>query len=294
MPSRASIWRRPLSWSGLVAWCRRRPLLPLGAGVLVLLIAGRGPLLRAADYHAQRWYGRPLNQVRLQPFIDRAWYRMAHRYIHADVAFPPHKAWLIVLKDENLIEVWASNWWFEPIFIGYYSFRYKGWLGPKLHEDDVQLPEGQYRVSSLEAVDSHYLAAQLDFPNQYDRRQARREQRPVAGRKVFIHGGDPVPGGIAISERAMEELYLLCSGARRRTIQVLIVPVDFRHAARAQSRRIPSPPWQEELYADLAARLAAFPAPPKPLPQEELETLPAPVPGIPEAPRGYAPPNTGR
>jgi hypothetical protein len=264
MTCHPSIWRRPLTWSGVWRWLRERPVVPAGLALLLVLAWWRQSLLAAVDDKAQWWFGRPSNLDRLQPFIRPAWYRMGHRYRNAGVELPPQRVRLIVLKDEQLIELWAASWTNELSFVGYYSFRYTGFLGPKLHDADTQLPEGLYHLTSLEADGPLYLAAHFSYPNKFDRRQAAQDGRLLASGQLFLHAGTPRPGGIAVTERAMEELYTVFSGVHCLQVQMLVVPVDFRHRVAPRDRAIPTPPWVAELYGDLAQQLREYRPPAKP------------------------------
>jgi hypothetical protein len=44
-----------------------------------------------------------------------------------------------------------------------------GTLGPKLVEGDGQVPEGLYRVESLNPNSSFHLALRVNYPNEFDR-----------------------------------------------------------------------------------------------------------------------------
>ncbi|NJN46820.1 MAG: L,D-transpeptidase family protein [Candidatus Competibacteraceae bacterium] len=82
-----------------------------------------------------------------------------------------------------------------------------GTLGPKLCEGDRQVPEGIYRIKSLNPNSAYHLSLELDYPNAFDLRQAERDGRNNPGSAICIHGKAVSVGCLAMGDTAIEELY---------------------------------------------------------------------------------------
>jgi hypothetical protein len=183
--------------------------------------------------------------------------RMRAALARAGLAEAPRRLWLLAVKDERRLELWAET----P---GRARMRVTAWpvlaasgvAGPKLREGDLQVPEGVYRIPLLNPTSAYHLSLKVDYPNARDRTWAARDGRTRLGGQIFIHGNAVSIGCIAIGDAAIEELFWLAATAGKEAFTVVIVPTDLR--------RRPAPavavPWAGELYADLKAELERFPA----------------------------------
>lgn len=131
-----------------------------------------------------------------------------------------------VFKEEKILETWVMNTEskeFVP-FKQYPICKLSGNLGPKLAEGDKQSPEGFYeiRANQMNPWSRHHLSFNIGFPNEYDRAHKR------TGSNIMVHGGCTSVGCYAITDEAMEEVYLLTEAAIANHAKVPIHVFPFR------------------------------------------------------------------
>ena len=115
-----------------------------------------------------------------------------------------------VFKLENEMEVWmqqASGRY--VLFQRYPICNWSGKLGPKLREGDKQAPEGFYVVNArqMNPKSKHYLSFNIGYPNAYDKAHGR------TGMHLMVHGGCNSAGCYAITDDAVQELFILARDA---------------------------------------------------------------------------------
>lgn len=131
-----------------------------------------------------------------------------------------------VFKREQVVEVWArerGTGGFE-LLNSYPVCNLSGRLGPKRREGDLQIPEGFYSIDLLNPWSDYHLSMHVDYPNAVDR--ARSDGRALGG-DIYIHGGCATVGCLPVTDRWIEEIYLIAVQARnvgQRTIPVHIFP----------------------------------------------------------------------
>ena len=187
--------------------------------------------------------------------------RLRPRFRFADVAWPPREAFLVALKDERRLELWARDERDGWRLIRDYRIKgMSGGAGPKLRRGDRQVPEGLYGIEALNPNSAFHLSMKIDYPNARDREQARREGRNDLGGDIFIHGKEASEGCIAIGDNAIEELFVLAGLIGRENVAVLIAPRDFRQRppAGGEGRQ---PAWVVERNGGIAASLMEFQRP---------------------------------
>jgi murein L,D-transpeptidase YafK len=142
---------------------------------------------------------------------------------------PRPKALLLrVFKEERVLEVWAAPAPDGPfVHVGDHAIcASSGGPGPKARTGDGQVPEGLYRVTTLNPWSQFHLSMRLDYPNAADR--ARNPGVPVSalGGEIFVHGNCVTIGCIPIGDEAIEEVYLAALETRGRggQVSVLILP----------------------------------------------------------------------
>jgi murein L,D-transpeptidase YafK len=133
-----------------------------------------------------------------------------------------------------------------------------GRLGPKLRQGDKQVPEGLYRIESLNPNSRFHLALRVDYPNAFDQRQAARDRRSDLGGDIMIHGGAASIGCLAMGDEAAEDLFVLVAEVGKENVEVLLSPVDFRE------QPLPAvagdlQDWTPELHSRIRARLEELP-----------------------------------
>ena len=173
------------------------------------------------------------------------------------ISYPPEHLVLIGLKDERLLEVWAADKENQYRFItSYRILGASGTLGPKLRQGDKQVPEGIYRIQSLNPNSRHHLALRIGYPNELDRQRAQQEGRTNLGGDIMIHGGTGSSGCLAMGDEAAEDLFVLAARTGITNIKVILSPVDFR--IRDVSPETWQLVWVPELYADIREALRLF------------------------------------
>ncbi|WP_419914058.1 2-dehydro-3-deoxyphosphooctonate aldolase [Hoeflea sp.] len=114
-----------------------------------------------------------------------------------------------IFKSSSELELWVQEGERFSLFKTYPICSYSGDLGPKLMEGDRQSPEGFYSVSAgqLNPYSSYHLSFNLGFPNRYDRSHGR------TGSFLMVHGKCVSIGCYAMTDRGIEEIYLIAEAA---------------------------------------------------------------------------------
>ena len=178
--------------------------------------------------------------------------RLAPNFDKIGVVYPPKKMVLVGFKQENRLEVWVSD---PPKLLKSYPIlSASGTLGPKLKEGDMQVPEGLYRIESLNPNSLYHLALRINYPNQFDKSKGKAEKRNDLGCDIMIHGKNCSIGCLAMGDEAAEELFVLAGETGIEDITVILSPVDFR--TRGLPRNMPRiPPWTAKLYDSIKLEL---------------------------------------
>jgi len=176
----------------------------------------------------------------------------------AGLPYPPPEMALVAFKDARTLEVHArapgGGWRFVK---AYRVLAASGQPGPKLKEGDRQVPEGVYRVESLNPNSRFHLSVRLNYPNEFDRRMAQADGRTNLGGDIMIHGNSVSVGCLAMGDEAAENLFVLSALVGKERTRILISPTDFRTAAGGSPSG--APPWVEQLYTTLREELGQFP-----------------------------------
>ena len=185
--------------------------------------------------------------------------RLLPHFARVGVTYPPRAVALVGLKSERRVEVWVSGDGVKFQLLTNYPIRAaSGGPGPKLREGDRQVPEGLYRIASLNPNSLYHLSLRVNYPNDFDRRQAAGEGRTRLGGDIMIHGSDVSIGCLALGDAAAEDLFVLAAETGLKHVEVILAPVDFRVRALPADTK-PLPAWAPELYAALKRALARLP-----------------------------------
>jgi len=136
--------------------------------------------------------------------------------------------YLIALKQERQLEVWLKSELKSTKLCTYPFTGFSGELGPKIIEGDGQIPEGIYKISSLNPNSSYHLSMKIDYPNEYDKAMAKDQNRTNLGSNIFIHGKSVTIGCIPIGDKNIESLFYLVHEIGINRVTALISPQDFR------------------------------------------------------------------
>ena len=209
---------------------------------------------------------------RVSQFSDSVQERLAPLFAAKGVPYPPSKVTLVGLKEERTLQLYAAGTNGQYRLIRSYPIlAASGKSGPKLREGDLQVPEGMYRIESLNPNSRFHLSLRINYPNEGDRAQAKTEGRKNLGGDIMIHGNAVSIGCLAMGDTAAEELFVLAARTGLRNVQVILSPVDFR------VRQIPrpkpgEPEWIGNLYVTIKTELCRYGS------KKEAELSVAPLP----------------
>ncbi len=141
---------------------------------------------------------------------------------------------LRIFKTEGLLEVWMRDE-HSQIYALYNTYpicKFSGSLGPKLYEGDEQAPEGFYTVTAkgMNPWSRHQLSFNIGFPNEYDRAHGR------TGSLIMVHGGCTSIGCYAMTDPAVEEIYLLVEASIENGANVPVHIFPFRMTGRNMTK----------------------------------------------------------
>jgi len=237
-------------------WQRARlPFLCVLLGLCLFALPFRAKLRRPLVAAVQTVRGRKTVADRVEQHGVRVRERLAPDFKRAGVRYPPARVILVGLKQERLLEVWVSG--NDTDFARLKTYRIlgaSGVLGPKLREGDMQVPEGLYRIESLNPNSLYHLSLRLNYPNPFDRAHAEREGRTYPGSDIMIHGKTCSIGCLAMGDQAAEDLFILAADTGIERMTVVLSPVDFR------CRELPAdmpdvPAWIPDLYRRISQEL---------------------------------------
>lgn len=195
---------------------------------------------------------------RVREFGEAVRQRLAPRFDQVGVAYPPKRLTLVGLKHERALEVWVAGENGEFRLLETFPILgASGMLGPKLAEGDRQVPEGLYRIESLNPNSQYHLALRVNYPNSYDKTKGKLDGRTNFGSDIMVHGGSSSVGCLAMGDQVAEDLFVLAAETGLNNITVILSPVDFR------SRELPTglqamPSWAPELYSQIKDELLKF------------------------------------
>lgn len=238
---------------------RRRLFFLLGLLALVLLaLPFRTPIRHALAVATGR---QKSVGDRLRQYGPAARQRLAPYFRRTGIDYPPRALVLVGLKQEKLLQVYASGQNGKMTLIcGYPIVGSSGSFGPKLQEGDGQIPEGLYRIDWLNPNSAYHLSLHIDYPNAFDRAMAKQDKRKQLGGDIMIHGGNGSIGCLAMGDPAAEDLFVLVADTGLQQTSVILAPQDFRLPG--SPPRMADTPWVNDvLYPKISAALKLLPLP---------------------------------
>jgi hypothetical protein len=183
--------------------------------------------------------------------------RLLPCFEQANVPYPPDHLSLVCFKSEGMILVFARDSNNKMKQIRSYSIvSNSGVSGPKLKEGDLQIPEGFYKITGLDAMT--HLAMWVNYPNSFDKIHAQTEHRANTGGYIQIHAGVYSTGCIVISNDDMAELFCVAHDVGYHNVDLLVAPCNL--LAREPSIDFKKQPdWLPELYKQIKVALRHFP-----------------------------------
>ncbi|PZM84459.1 MAG: hypothetical protein DKT66_07435 [Candidatus Melainabacteria bacterium] len=231
----------------------------LGAAALF----GRGPIKDALmQIPAMRpLLGKKTVADQIETYGDIARARLRAMFREKGFAYPPEKLAMLAFKDKQVLDVYVGS--ADGVFKHLHTYPIlgaSGKLGPKLREGDFQVPEGVYRLESLEPNTPYHLALRLNYPNEFDLEHARIDGRSKPGSDILIHGSNGSVGCLAMGDVASEDLFVVANDTKDHNIAIIICPVDLRNFEPPPAT--PNDPvWLPTLYKEISQALKDFPAP---------------------------------
>ncbi|KTD35646.1 secretion system protein A [Legionella moravica] len=196
--------------------------------------------------HAVKRYG-----LRVEP-------QLISFFSKAGVSYPPREIALLAFKSERKVELWAKNPNQDWTHIHDYPLTgFSGRLGPKLRENDKQIPEGVYKLVNFNPFSSMHLSMMINYPNSFDREKGYQDGRRELGNNIFIHGRNLSVGCLAIGDLAIDQLFILARRVGLNNIQLIIAPNDLRHQ-KPSTATFAQPRWLPELYKQISESLKPF------------------------------------
>jgi murein L,D-transpeptidase YafK len=231
------------------------------AAVCVCAILFRAELYRGYVSLTQSIHGKKTVAERVAQYGPVVRSRLDADFQRVQVPYPPAKVTFLGLKLEKLLEVWvAPEGGRFRLLRTYPILGASGTMGPKLREGDLQVPEGLYRIESLNPNSMFHLALRVDYPNDFDVEQARRDGRTNLGGDIMIHGSAGSVGCLAMGDEAAEDLFVLAAETGIENISVILSPVDFR--VRSLPGDVAGPPsWAPVLYERIRAAMQELQGP---------------------------------
>ena len=131
------------------------------------------------------------------------------------------KVFIRIFKEEKILEIWLQEKE-KKTFRFFKSFpicNYSGYLGPKLQEGDLQAPEGFYSLdkSKMNPNSKFHLSFNLGFPNPLEIDLGR------TGSFLMVHGGCVSIGCFAMTNKWIEEIYLIAESSLESVLLFLII-----------------------------------------------------------------------
>ena len=207
---------------------------------------------------AQKFIGKKTTDEVVQLYGNRVREEIIPYFSTAKISYPPKKVTFLAMKEEKLLEVWASNTDGNYSFIRSYNIqKMSGKEGPKFLEGDRQVPEGQYKIVGLNPNSSYHLSMKLNYPNKFDLLHAKNEGRTQPGTNIFIHGKAVSIGCLAMGDKTIEELFVLSKDVGISNIKVVISPYDPRTRKLIYNEKV-LPKWVNELYMNIERTYAQY------------------------------------
>jgi len=128
----------------------------------------------------------------------------------ANVDYPAEEVLLRIFKHDDALGLWVrpQNKRMFVFLKSYDICMRSGVLGPKRQEGDYQVPEGYYQITKFDPDGAYHLSMLIGYPNKSDLIRTTNPKHP--GGKIEIHGACCTIGCIPITDRWVEELYLIC------------------------------------------------------------------------------------
>jgi hypothetical protein len=193
----------------------------------------------------------------LKQFGPDAKKRLLGEFQSAGLVYPPKNITVVSLKNERLLLIFVRGQHGKWKQVASHPIvACSGELGPKLKEGDMQVPEGFYKTSALDA--GTHLCLWVNYPNREDKAKARADQRTKLGGNIQIHEGVYSTGCVVLTHDDMAELFVLAHDAGIKNMSLIIAPCNLL-VKEPPIDLNKQPMWLPKLYKELRKELASFP-----------------------------------
>ncbi len=201
-------------------------VLLVGATVVSAQLSYKNGATNSAFISYQKSFARPDESFRRKEDT------LQKQFEARNLQWPVKYMYIRSFKYDSQLEVWVKNELQESfkLFKTYKVCALAGTLGPKRLEGDYQVPEGFYYINEFNPHSQYYLSLGLNYPNVSDRILSD-SLRP--GGAIYIHGSCVTVGCIPITDKQIDELYILAAHAKSQGqdyIPVHIFPIRFNVA----------------------------------------------------------------
>ena len=152
------------------------------------------------------------------------------QFAEKKIVWPAKYLYIRSFKFDSQLEVWVKNAKKEPyqLFKTYKICALAGNFGPKRFEGDFQVPEGFYYFNEFKPNSNYHLALGINYPNASDRVLS---DSIKPGRDIYVHGSCVAVGCIPITDKQIDELYVLAASTKSQGqdfIPVHVFPLKFK------------------------------------------------------------------
>ena len=145
--------------------------------------------------------------------------------------WPAKYVYIRSFKFDGQLEIWVKNDRKEQykLFKTYEVCALAGTLGPKRMQGDYQVPEGFYYINEFNPNSNYYLSLGINYPNASDKILS---DSLYPGGDIYIHGSCVTVGCIPVTDKQIDEIYILAAYARNNGqdfIPVHIYPIRYNN-----------------------------------------------------------------
>ena len=183
----------------------------------------QGAFATFIDY--QRGFSRPSDALKRKEDT------LQKQFAAKGLTWPVKYVYIRSFKYDGELEVWVKNDRKDPFrhFKTYRVCALAGTLGPKRMQGDYQVPEGFYYINEFNPNSTYYLSLGLNYPNASDKVLS---DSLHPGGDIYIHGSCVTVGCIPLTDKQIDELYILAAYAKNNGqdyIPVHIYPIRYNN-----------------------------------------------------------------
>jgi murein L,D-transpeptidase YafK len=181
---------------------------------------------------AQSFKATQQKNVRVKDAYSAKWEELKSDLIKKGINKDNFEIYIRVFKYNKITEVWLKSKEQKEykLFKTYDICSSSGELGPKRKQGDGQVPEGFYCVSAFNPYSNYHLSLGVSYPNASDKIIGKNN----LGGDIMIHGNCVTIGCIPLTDKYIEEVYILAVEAKnngQQNIHIDIFPIKFDEKA---------------------------------------------------------------